>query len=143
MFSLKYNMFLYRMIQFSIRKVSIIILLKNKFNKFSSRRNLCGCEHGGECLERSRTCFCSHGFTGDRCQKRVRKALLVGGVRGVETRTDTELVGGLEVRRCKPPDYPLPVVAPTGQTLGQDVVVCGGAYHDGELGPREILRFCD
>ena len=113
------------------------------FNKFSSRRNVCGCEHGGECLERSRTCFYSHGFTGDRCQKRVRKALLVGGVRGVETRTDTELVGGLEVRRCKPPDYPLPVVAPTGQTLGQDVVVCGGAYHDGELGPREILRFCD
>ena len=44
------------------------------FNKFSSRRNVCGCEHGGECLERSRTCFCSHGFTGDRCQKRVRKA---------------------------------------------------------------------
>ena len=100
------------------------------FNKFSSERNVCGCQHRGECLQRSKTCFCHHGFTGRKCQKRVRKALMVGGLLGLQLRSDTELVGGLEVRRCSPPDYPLQVVAATGQTLGQDVVVCGGAIHD-------------
>ena len=55
---------------------------------------------------------------------------MVGGLLGLQLRSDTELVGGLEVRRCSPPDYPLQVVAATGQTLGQDVVVCGGAIHD-------------
>ena len=102
-----------------------------KFNKFSSRRNVCGCEHGGECLADSSTCFCSHGFTGEKCQKRVRKAVMVGGLAGLLIRNDTELVGGLEVRRCSPPDFPLKVMAATGQILGSQLIVCGGAHHDG------------
>ena len=102
-----------------------------KFNKFSSRRNVCGCQHGGECLADTSTCFCSHGFTGDKCQKRVRKAVLVGGLAGLLIRNDTELVGGLEVRRCSPPDFPLKVMAATGQSLGSQLIVCGGALHDG------------
>ena len=59
-------------------------------------------------------CFCSHGFTGNniskisyivmvhkgsKCQKRIRKALLIGGLDEFETRNDTELVAGLEVRK--------------------------------------------
>ena len=102
-----------------------------KFNKFSSRRNVCGCEHGGECLPDTTTCFCSHGFTGEKCQKRVRKAVMVGGLAGLLIRNDTELVGGLEVRRCSPPDFPLKVMAATGQILGSSLIVCGGAQHDG------------
>ena len=101
----------------------------------SSSENACDCEHRGECLEDGTTCFCSHGFTGTfynpslennrflllmshsagaRCQKRVRKALLVGGLKGTRTRSDTELVAGLEVRRCQPPDYPTNIMAATG-----------------------------
>ena len=36
-------------------------------------------------------------FSGSKCQKRVRKALLIGGLDGSLTRNDTELVSGLEV----------------------------------------------
>ena len=39
-------------------------------------------------------------FSGSKCQKRVRKALLIGGLDGLETRNDTELVAGLEVRNA-------------------------------------------
>jgi len=114
------------------------------FNKFSSQRNVCGCEHGGECLEASKTCFCSHGFTGERCQKRVRKALMVGGLTGLLIRNDTELVGGLEVRRCSPPDFPVRVISATGQTLGPHAVVCGGAAHQdsGALVSSEPGSWC-
>ena len=68
---------------------------------------------------------------GSKCQKRVRKALLIGGLSGVNTRKDTELVSGLEVmtfgrkslptvyylqvKRCSPPDYPYKIIAATGK----------------------------
>jgi hypothetical protein len=32
-----------------------------------------------------------------------------------QLRLDSELVGGLEVRRCSPPPFPRPVMAATGQ----------------------------
>ena len=38
-----------------------------------------------------------------------------------------------KVRRCSPPPYPSPVIAATGQTVDDVVVVCGGAAHQGEL----------
>ena len=101
-----------------------------KFNSVVSSSNDCDCDHGGECLVTSGQCFCGHGFTGSKCQKRIRKALLVGGLQDHRIRNDTELLAGLEVRRCRPPDYPLQVIAATGQTLQDVVIVCGGAAHN-------------
>ena len=66
----------------------------------------------------------------------MRKALLIGGLSGVNTRKDTELVSGLEVltfgkkslfikflifkvKRCSPPDYPYKVIAATGKCFDQ------------------------
>ena len=97
------------------------------FNTFANKPNACDCKHGGECLPASKTCYCSHGFTGKKCQKRIRKVLVVGGLRDVQIRPDSELVGGLEVERCSPPPYPRPIIAATGQTSEDTVVVCGGA----------------
>ena len=99
----------------------------HNFNALSSKPNPCNCKHGGECLPETKTCYCSHGFTGSKCRKRIRKVILVGGLRGHEIRLDSELVAGLEVHRCSPPAFPRPVMAATGQTAGDTVAVCGGA----------------
>jgi len=108
------------------------------FNNFADKPNACDCKHGGECLPESKSCYCSHGFTGAKCQKRIRKALVVGGLRDVQIRLDSELVGGLEVRRCSPPPYPRPIIAATGQTSEDMVVVCGGATQiGGKLTPTD------
>jgi hypothetical protein len=104
----------------------------HNFNSFSTKPNPCNCQHGGECIHKAKTCYCSHGFTGSKCQKRIRKVILVGGLRDNQIRLDSELVGGLEVRRCSPPPFPRPVVAATGQTAGETVVVCGGATQIGK-----------
>jgi len=112
------------------------------FNALSTQPNPCNCKHGGECLPESQTCYCSHGFTGAKCQKRIRKIILVGGLTDVSIRLDSELVTGQEVPRCSPPAFPRPVMAATGQTAGDTVVVCGGAtLIGGRLSPTNRCHF--
>ena len=96
-------------------------------NTFLSRPNPCNCEHGGECVPETKSCYCSTGFTGIHCEKRRDKALVLGGLRDVAIRLDSELVGGSKPDRCSPPSFPRPVMAATGQTAGDIVTVCGGA----------------
>ena len=113
------------------------------FNALSTQPNPCNCKHGGECLPESQTCYCNHGFTGAKCQKRIRKVILVGGLTDVALRLDSELVTGQEVPRCSPPAFPRPVMAATGQTAEDTVVVCGGATLKGNNSHKgdPFLRF--
>ena len=105
----------------------------------ATKPNPCNCKHGGECIPAGCYCYCSHGFTGIKCEQQIRKALVVGGLKDFQIHVDNELVDGLDDHRCSPPAFPTPIMAATGQTDRDTVVVCGGATQIGKYMPRLSL----